>query len=155
MLPLLNLNRFSFGSRDNFVDSYISNDDHHIVVKVNSFQQKFTSHQNYRFDFSKDSHIWIVYEIPGQYLDAVKKFREGKFSQFSNEVKSIIKSRSGLKWRVPRTPRTVISAIELLALDRDRDLKDKIERSLEVKLPDDAELMSIPEESNYIDIELD
>lgn len=153
LLPLLNLNRFSFGERSNFVDSYLNSDNKHLIVQLRRETTGISKHPNFRFTFEKDSHIWIVYEIPEQFYATVEKFREGKFSKFDEPIKAVIKQKSGLKWRVPKAEKTFVSAFELLALDKDEDLRGKLEDELNVKISADAELMSIPSESNYIHIE--
>ena len=151
IMPLLNLSRTSFGDRSNFVNSYVSNDRKSLVVEVRRLYPHVLEHQAYVTDMTMGEKTYIIFAVPSQYDDTIKKFIEGKYSQFDPNVKHIIKTRSGLRYKQPVANNKVSTARELLALDRDPDLKATLEEELAVKLPKDAELMSIPGEENFMD----
>lgn len=155
MLPLLGLNRYSFGSSDRyFVNSYIAEDDAHIVVEcTTTFSTIITHNANYRFSFEKDGHYFGVFSVPVFYKGDVKRFREGKYSKFTDSAKTAIRSKSGLQWRVPVVG-GYKSAKELLALEKDEALRENMERELAVKIDKDAELISIPNDDNFFDLKL-
>lgn len=158
ILPLVGLNRWSFGSPDNFINSYVSKEKPYIVVELKSL----TLPENktaLKFDFRRDDNIFVVFEVPSKFQDCLDKFREGKYSTFSEEAKATIRKKSGLRYKAPQPNGTVRSARELLALDKDKELKKAIESELSnpgspVKLSDDAELASLPDESNFISLNL-
>ncbi len=152
ILPLLNLTRNSFGERSNFVNSYLSNDRKHLIVEVKKLYSHIFDHSQYVTDMTSGDKTYVVFSIPSQYEDTVKKFVEGKYSQFDPNVKHIIKTRSGLKYKLPVANNKVSTARELLALDKDPDLRNTLERELDVKISADAELMSIPSEDNFLDV---
>lgn len=153
ILPLLGLSKSSFGRASNFINSYISTDNKHIIVEVKELQGSFEQHPNYVLDLFSGTTL-IVFSIPAEHMPTIIKFREGKYSQFSLQAKELIKKKSGLNYKVPTGGGKVRSARELLALDKDKDLKKLIEEELVVKLSNDAELVSIPDENNFYELNL-
>lgn len=155
LLPLIGLNRFSFGKEETFVNSYLSEDDQYLVVEVHNLLIDPTLHEAYVLDYvSPKNTIHIVYKFPGKYREVAKLFKLGKYSHFPESVKNIIREKSGLIWKVPIQGKKWMSAYELLALQRQPELKAKLEEDLGVKIADDAELVSIPDETNFINIQL-
>jgi hypothetical protein len=154
LLPLISLNKLMFGKPDNFINCYLSEEGKHLVVEVKEFPVQLEQHTCYKFDLVNEFGTMIVFEIPSDYNTTVKQFIDGKFSHFSPEVKDIIRKKSGLRWRIPIAGGGVISAKELLALDRDDALRRSMEEQLAVKLSPEAELMSIPDETNYYNLGL-
>lgn len=154
ILPLLGLNKLSFGGGSNFINSYISQDNKYMVVEIKDAKTPFDEHQNYVTDYSAGDKTTIVFTIPPEFEETILRFRAGKYSQFSSQVKTIIKQKSGLKYKVPTINGKVTSARELLALDKDKDLKEIWEREIGCKLSDDAELVSIPTDNNYYELNL-
>lgn len=155
ILPLLGLSRYSFGPVDKFINSYVSTDDEHIVVECsNPFTLVITCHANFKFSMENNGIYTAVFSIPTFYKKDVEKFKVGKYSQFSNSAKDLIRKKSGLKYKVPIQGGGYRSAMELLALDKDKELKKYWEGLLNVELSDDAELASIPGEDNFYDLNL-
>jgi len=156
ILPMLGLNRFSFGTNsDSFMNSYLSEDDKHIVVETTrQVSALITNNPAYRFKFDRGGKFYAVFEIPNFYLGDVKKFREGKYSHFLDATKEQIKKKSGLNYRVPLPGGGVRSARELLALDKDEQLRKALENELGVKIDSKAELASIPGADNFFDLKL-
>lgn len=154
VLPLLGLNKTSFGGGSNFINSYVSEDSKYVVVELKEPKGAFESHYCYQFDFQTNQATMIVFSIPSDFLPTVQQFREGKYSQFSVEAKELIKKKSGLNYKLSIGGGKVRSARELLALDKDKDLKRLLEEELAVKLHTDAELMDIPNEGNFYDLGL-
>jgi hypothetical protein len=155
VLPLLGLNRYSFGSPEKFINSYVSEDDKHIVVEcTHPFTSIIVNHANFKFTMEKDEKYIAVFNVPVYYMDDVKKFREGKYSQFTDSAKTMIRKKSGLTYKVPVPGGGYRSALELLALDKDKELKSYWEKLLQIKLSLDAELASIPGEDNFYNLNL-
>lgn len=102
----------------------------------------------------KDAIFVAVFDIPVYNKEDVKKFREGKYSQFSDSAKATIRKKSGLTYKVPVAGGGYRSALELLALDKDKELKSYWEKLLQVKLAADAELASIPGDDNFYNLNL-
>lgn len=157
VLPLLGLNQFSFGSPKKFVNSYLTEDDEHIVVEcTHPFSVIVTNHTNYKFGFDMNESHYAVFNVPTYYKDKgdIQKFREGKYSKLSDSAKECIRKKSGLTYMRPVSGGNFLSALELLALDRDKELKKYWEDKLAVRLSDDAELVSIPGEDNFFNLNL-
>ena len=155
VLPLLGLNRFSFGSPEKFINSYVNEDDSHIVVEcTHPYSTIIVNHANFKFSMESDGKYVAVFEVPVYYKDDVRLFREGKYSQFSDSAKMLIRKKSGLTYKVPIPGGGYRSALELLALDKDKGLKKYWEDTLVVKLDDNAELASIPGEDNFYNLNL-
>lgn len=155
ILPLLSLNQYSFGTTDRFVNSYITEDDEYIVVEcLHPFSSITTNHTNYKLGFQRDGNYFAVFGIPDFYRDDIRRFREGKYSKFTESAKTIIRKKSGMTWRAPIAGGGYKSAPELLALDKDKELKKHLEEKLAVKIDNDAELVSIPGEDNFFDLKL-
>lgn len=155
VLPLLGLNQWSFGSGDKFVNSYVAEDDEHIVVEcTHPYSTIITNHANYKLCFQNNDAHFAVFDVPVFYKGDIKKFREGKYSQFTDSAKTLIRKKSGLTYKAPVAGGGFKSALELLALDKDKELKKYWEELLAVKIDKDAELASIPGEDNFYDLRL-
>lgn len=154
ILPLLNLNRRSFGKSSNFINSYISKDDKYVVVEVKEAKTDFEEHSLYVTDFVTDFKVVVVFTVPQEFADTISKFKAGKYSQFSQQVKQTIIDKSGLLWKMKTPTGKFISARELLALDRAEELREILEEEIQVKISEDAELVSIPDENNFYDLSL-
>lgn len=167
VLPLLGLNRWSFGLPERFVNSYVNEDNTHIVVECTSpFTATITQHASFKFSFERDNKYFAVFESPIGYKEDIQRFREGKYSLFSENAKNLIRKKSGLSYKVPVPGKGGFkSALELLALDKDKELKKYWEKKLStweehpgsgsvVKIEDDAELASIPGGDNFYELKM-
>lgn len=153
VLPLIGLNRYSFGET-NFVNSYLSEDLSYVVVELKLITQNVQQHPRFRFDFKEGSRSLAVFEMPEQYGETIRMFVDGKYSKFPEESKNIIRKRSGLRYNVPQPDGSRTSARELLALDKSDVLRRALERELSnpgspVVIDHDAELMDIPGEREF------
>lgn len=156
ILPLIELNKDSFG-KGNFIGSYLSMDLRHIVVEVKE-AVNLENHREYVMDFTTEQDtVFIVFRLPSRFKVTAIKFSEGKYSEFSSEAKTLIKQKSGLRYKVPGRPGRVLTDRELLVLDKDPDLKKIMEIELEAvgQIPRDAELLDVPSSKNFIDLKID
>lgn len=153
ILPLIGVNSTSFGV-GNFITSCISTDSEYLVVALKQLNTIATQNPFYKFNFEKDGTIYAVFKLPPELKKTVELFREGKYSKFPDAVKNQIRKKSGLRYKVAQPDGSFRSARELLALDRDKELKKAIEKELEVKLSDDAELISVPMEHDFFELNL-
>lgn len=158
MLPLLRLNKTSYGGVDNFINSYITKSAEIVVtIRDSSVAGDYWNHSCYSTDYNMEDQTVIVYDIPVEWYDDYLLFMEGKYSYFSPVAKDVIVQWSGLPYErqrrdLPRredgTYRHTTSE-RLLALSKHPQLKENLEQRLGVTLDDTAELLSIPHESNY------
>lgn len=159
VLPLLGLNKYSFGE-NRFVNSYLSEDECHIVVEcTRPFSTIITNHANFCFHMEREENYLAVFQVPEYYKNDVSKFRLGEYSKFSEAAKNLIKKKSGLTYKARSANGKYNTALELLALDKDPVLKKYWEDNLsnkgsKVTLDDDAELASIPDEHNFYTLNL-
>lgn len=148
VLPLVGFNSNSFGI-GNFVTSYVNETNEYVVVKIKQINNLIKSNSKYRFDFVQDGFTYVVFEIPKQHQEAVRLFKEGKYSQFPEESKQAIRINSKLPYKIPAYNGKFTSAPELLVLDRDPALRKILETELDEKIDSTAELASIPGEDNF------
>lgn len=161
VLPLLGLNKHKdFGYPTKFVNSYVSEDNEYIVVECTQpFSTVITNQHTYKLGFTRDGSYFAVFGVPTPYKEDIRRFREGKYSKFSDAAKEMIRKKSGLQYKEPVGGGKYRSAKELLVLDKDKAVKEYLEEILsnkgsKVKLDDDAELASIPGEDNFFNLRL-
>ena len=144
MLPLTGLNKNSFGDL-NFVNSYLAEDNVHLVVELKQVTTVIQHHSFFRFSFMRDGRNYAAFEIPTQLRDTVSKFREGRYSEFSQEAKTVIIRKSGIvPYKKVLSNGKFSTARELLVLDKAEEERLEMERELGVKIEKNAELASIP-----------
>lgn len=146
VLPLLKLSKYSF-LQSNFVNSYLTKNRDYIVVEVlDLILVPFTvykRHPDYVGKIRRDDRLLLIYKIPTKWYYTVLLFTQGRFSRMPDDAKEAIKIYSKLSDDDGR----------ILALTKDKSLKDLWERELLVYIDDDMELLSKPDgEGNYIDI---
>ncbi len=109
-----------------------------IFVQVKVYDNKLTDipyfNQFYRLE---DNTYMYVYNIPSKYQDDYTKFYQGKYSQMSENAKELICKLSGIK--------PIINSDVFRILYKTAEQRYKVEQSIGQKLPDDAELYSIPD----------
>lgn len=154
MLPLLGLNQSSFGI-GNFINSHISEDDKNLVVVLKESPTSIIrALPSFKFSFEKEGLSYSIFEVPEQFVGTIGMFRKGRYSEFSAAAKDMIRKKSGLRYKVATSEGKVRTARELLALDKDKDLRKIMEDELAVKIPKEAELASIPGEDNFLELNL-
>ena len=146
MLPMLQLNKSSFGV-GNFINSYVDKSGY-IVVDLNNnnvgavLSSATYDHPQYVTDFDIVGAVRVVYQVPDVFITDLKVFAEGKYSQFSSELKVAISKYA----KVP-TDDAVIKC-----LNPQREDRQKIADDLGVRLELVKELLSAPNSSNFIKI---
>jgi hypothetical protein len=152
ILPLLGLNKFSFGE-SNFINSFVTTNEE-VVVEVEDFDkvpQEFIKNVNYMTDLELDGRNFIFYQLPDEIRDTILKFVAGKYSTFSDKAKTLIRKHSGLPYNVKLKGADELYTAELLmVLDKSPVLKARLEKTLDVKIPNDAELRDKPSSANII-----
>jgi hypothetical protein len=167
ILPLLKLNMKSWGE-DTFIKSQVTKFGEVVVFIKNDTKVDYYNHDNFAADVEEDQHIMVIYNIPTEFLEDYQMFLESKFSKMSNFAKDLIYSHAkanGLKWNIPTgkfinvnrggitiSEQTVFSDAKLLALSLNADLKNQLEKDLDIKIPIGAELMSKLQEKEFINL---
>jgi hypothetical protein len=100
-----------------------------------NLEQFLTLNDNYikTYEPSKDFTIFI-FEIPKEFHDDIILFKEGKYSQFSNEAKE----------RILLFNQTKITSKLFKVLYNDISLRKDMEKKFNCKIPNDIDLIDIP-----------
>jgi len=155
VLPLLGLNPEIFGL-SNFDNAYLIKNENLIVVKVIDAQLAMVASCSnyYKSVIFNKTHDYLVFEIPDKWLADLQMFLTGKYSQFSEEAKRIIKTSSSLTYEVLDESQIPHTDAILMALDNRSELRNawmEILQVQEIHLPD--ELLSPPAESSFINLQ--
>lgn len=155
ILPLVGLNKWCFGSTtDKFINAYISEDNNYVVVELTDKVAVPIKAVGHEFTFTENDKYYMVFKLQSRFVRDIELFREGKYSEFSSDCKEVIRRKSGLKWGAIHSSGRPEWAIELLKLDKDKDAREAMEAELDVKIDPKAELISIPGEDNFFNLNL-
>lgn len=155
ILPLLKLSKFSFGE-DNFAESYINQEGTHCCVEIKNLAPVIlhgtvVNHPKLidirPLELCGNYELW--FEIDRAWGRDVELFIRGKYSRFSEEAKSMIRTYSGFPYRLPDPDGMLYSDWFLLALERHQMLRDKWEARLDERIPETMELMSPPGKRDF------
>ena len=157
ILPLLKINKSTFASPLNFIDSYLTHSGEDIIVKVNDvvyFSHRMVMHPQFAGMWTdSEGKNCVGYKIPARWRSDVELFIAGKFSRMSTDAKAMIHQHSDLIFRVRQAAdEAPITDARLLALDRSSVLKNMWESHYNVQLSDEDELLSKPGERSFIDL---
>ena len=143
MLPMLQLNRASFGV-GNFINSYIDRSGYLVVdlVAVPPTASSIYDHEMYVTDFNISTGLRVVYAVPDEFKSDIRLFEAGKYSQFSAALKVAISKFANLK----------TEDIHVRCLNPQKEDRQKIADDLGVRVDLVRELKSAPSESNFISI---
>lgn len=155
VLPLLGLNPEIFGF-SNFDDTYLTKNENFVVVKVIDAQLAIVASysEHYKSVIFGKKYDYLVFEIPDKWNNDMQMFFAGKYSQFSEEAKQIIKTSSSLPYEVLDENQIPHTDAILLALDNRSELRAAWVRVLgthDTHLPN--ELLSLPAESSFINLQ--
>jgi len=149
LLPVLGKSKTELKFETYFVNAFIDDEGKHISVlyrftgteAFKEFEQTMMSDAKYVTHKDYDTyHVMYIFRIPEKFEMDVFSFKEGRYSLFSKALRQrILKFYGGED-----------SAVILQIVRQDKGLKEKLEKHLGVKLPEDAELASKPELKNEI-----
>jgi len=164
ILPLLKLNKSSFGE-DNFIKSQVTKYGEVVVyIKNGDVAGDYYNHENFGADVEDEDGVMIIYNVPDRHLEDYQMFIESKYSKMSMFAKDVIKAHAtvnGLLW-MKRTEEVIItngkrkkvyydeSSRELMALDLSDSLRETLEEELDVKIAKGVELWNKLEEEEFI-----
>lgn len=154
VMPLLKLSKFSFGP-GNFEQCFLTPDGKFLTIRLRFDVSFLQENESYIDSYHREGKDYVVLSVPEEWQEDVQKFITGKYSTFSSKAKEMIRSFSGLMYRQahPATGKTSTDA-RLLALDEDVNqrnlLRSKLEEELGCLIPEDLELISLPQPENYI-----
>jgi hypothetical protein len=147
LLPLVELSKSSFGDNrgvidenSNFINCYLSTENF-IVVKVKDIKKVPQATMESAYYLSDIDNL-IIFRVTGSYVSDIMKFRDGKYSQFSQVAKDRISIFTGLP----------DDHLLIRVLTKDPLLKLALEEQLDAKIPEEAELKGLPDPANFINI---
>lgn len=150
VLPLLSLNSGSF---DEFVESYIDPGGKHLCVEVRNMRAQsieVLTHPALRCVQGTREAAQIWFTIPSQWWMDVQLFIEGKYSRMSEESKSMIRTYSGLAYRmVDFDGYELHTDYRLMALDKNPLLRRKWEMLVGQGIPESLDLMQPPGDRDF------
>ena len=155
VLPLLRLNVYSFG-KGNFVNSYLDIKNKLLLVKIKN-KRKLAEYYSFyakHNDFVAETEQQIIYRIPKEFYKDLERFKEGKYSEFSEISKKLIKKHSGLVLGQKLAGGKQSSDFKILVLEKHAALRVKLEELVGQKIPSYQELASPPFKENFININL-
>jgi hypothetical protein len=85
----------------------------------------------------EDTEAFAEFNFPEQYINEYKLFKEGKYSKFTSQAKSLIISYSAEAYKFPPLIEDITGV-----LYKHRIRRERMEKSLGMKLPQDSELAS-------------
>jgi hypothetical protein len=144
LLPLLGKTKMTLKFDSYFVNAFLDNK-HELLCLL----YRFTGTQiykNFEETMIKDAacvnhidydpyHVLYIFKIPENYKPDIENFLEGKYSAFSK----------GLRQKIWRFYGKEDGTAVLQIVRRDKELKEKMEELLNIRLSDESELASKPE----------
>lgn len=152
LLPLIGINKYSFGLSINFRNCYVNPEGTELYVKVYYLLFSLKNHPAL-LRCEGDAHPVYVFALPENWQYDFECYKAGKYSKFSKEAKGLIQSNSGLRYRALNPNGNPTTDLRLLAIDEDesrrRILRNKLSEYFGVRIEEDAELLSPPPESSF------
>lgn len=156
LLPLVRLNKFSFGP-DNFIQCYTNHDGSRLYVELKDVPEFIYHRSDYLgVTILPTGGMAVALSLSDIWWEDHKRFILGQYSKFSEEAKKCIRAFSGLvEDQNILNEHYVHMDSRLIAIGNERNqrakLRQLLSKELDVEIPVDAELISIPSESNFID----
>lgn len=151
VLPLLKLSKFNFNC-SGFINCYITTDLKKVVVKIADrvlLSRIVLNHPDFFAIYEDtDGYFLVVFSIRDKWAEDLKKFSEGKFSQFSDQAKQYIFRYSKLPRNVMNGNKIPVTDGRLLALEKHEAMRVMWKKRLYEntgRAIDDAELY-LPDE---------
>jgi len=149
VLPLISLNKFSFGPPENFINAYANQEGTQlkVVVKDSSLSHPIVWNETPLVSFSDTE---LIFDIPSQFRRDLERFWKGEYSQFRDEAKNLIRQYSGLAFEQEKTAsdgsKRIYTDARILILERDPEVREYLENELRVAIDPKSELLSPPKE---------
>lgn len=156
LLPLIGINKFSFGVHINFRNCYVHPDGSELYVSVYYLSQMLKEHEHLlRTEGAPGAPVY-VFRLPEKWLPDFQRYRLGKYSEFSKEAKELIIHQSGLRYRTLNDSGLPSTDLRLLAIESDAArrniLRNKLSEFLGSPIAEDAELLDAPTQSSFATI---
>jgi hypothetical protein len=153
LLPLLGINKYSFGVAENFKNCYAHPEGEELYVSVYYLLTTLKNHPLLLRTEGEPGAPIYVFSLPKKWQADFQLYKQGQYSKFSAEAKAAIIAGSGLRYKAMNPNGTPTTDLRLMAIDDDkarRDiLRNKLQEYLGSDISEDAELISPPPESSF------
>lgn len=154
LLPLIGINKLSFGVLVNFRNCYVNPQGTELYVKCYYLSTTLKSNPHLIRTEGKPGSPLYVFSLPDKWQSDFQLYKRGKYSQFSQEAKDLIRHQSGLRYKAINDDGFPSTDIRLLAIESDparrNILRMKLSGYLEVPIDENAELLDAPSERSFI-----
>lgn len=154
LLPLIGINKFSFGVNINFRNCYSNPDGTELYVTVYYTLSSLANHSYLLRIEGKAGAPVYVFSLPQKWQSDFQLYKQGRYSKFSDDAKELIRNQSGLRYKAINTNGQPTTDIRLLAIEAESDrrsiLRTKLSEYLDVPIAEDAELLDAPSESSFM-----
>lgn len=154
LLPLIGINKLSFGVSINFRNCYANPDGTELYVTVYYTLSSLSNHPNLIRTEGKPGAPVYVFSLPEKWQDDFQLFKRGQYSKFNDDAKDLILNQSGLRYKAINPNGLPTTDIRLLAIEADPSrrsiLRAKLSEYLEVPIAEDAELLDAPNAGSFI-----
>lgn len=159
LLPLVIEGGTTAFGKGNYINGYLS-DCNKLMVSVrkeSDVQPRVYQSPFYIGSFDTSVGItFLAFKFPAYFEEDVTLFRKGMYSRMSTTAKGRIRLYSGLVYRkFSADLGDTVTHKRLMALDRSPVLRRELEAALDIRLSEDSELLSSPEETEFIHLNLD
>lgn len=153
ILPCLGLSKQKLFFDSYFINAYLDIDNNKSLngkfiylayrfikgERYRQFESLITKYPNYYKTIDVSTNLVVyAFQIPKEYWDDIDKFKTANYSKFSNKLKEKIKISNG------------VESIQYKIVTQNSSYIQELERFLEMKLPENIELDSIPDLNNEI-----
>jgi hypothetical protein len=154
ILPLLKLNKFSYGT-ENFINGFVTVNGK-IAIHLKAINEDCHKHPNYLTDFTYNEGVLVLYSCPYEFEADLLQFMASKYSRMSDEAKQLIYEHSGLSVDFPNRHNCLVSSRLIQAIRRDERLRDHINKEYNTELgPEDEVEPLLREQDILYDIDSD
>lgn len=154
LLPLIGINKLSFGVLVNFRNCFVNPQGTELYVTCYYLSTTLDSNPHLIRTEGKPGSPVYVFSLPEKWQSDFRLYKQGKYSQFSLEAKDLIRLQSGLRYKAINDDGFPTTDIRLLAIDADpmrRDiLRKKLSEYLDFPIAKDAELLDAPPPSSFV-----
>lgn len=155
LLPLIGLNKFSFGVEINFKNCYVNREGTELSVEVEFILQRLEGTPHLLRTYYLDGSCYYVFELPKKWHPDFENYIIGAYTKFSPAAKSLIFKQSGLRYRQLNENNRPSTDLRLLAIDDDQIRRDILRTKLieyyGVFIEESAELLSPPIDGSFTD----
>lgn len=136
-----------------YKNAYLNKEGNYLFLEVTELTPYLANNLLYSGTFDYEERKFNLFSTSKLYVNDIQLIMSGKYSQVSQQAKNTIIQLCGLKYMVrdAKVKNLYICDEILLALIKHKSLKQKIEKTLVVELPDDSELLSKLTKEAFID----